>query len=159
MPDAIDPMPWLSAWTAIGRELMTRAPAAASPAAFAALQPLLVESYRKTFMPGLASPAPRTDAPASGGQAARRFQAAVQGIGVQVSAIAADAFRRLNESIAAEGATAPPITSLRQLFELWIECGEAAYAEAAHGEAFASAQVELLTAFAELRAQQRPGGR
>ncbi len=50
------------------------------------------------------------------------------------------------------GPDAPPITSLRELQALWIECGEAAYAEAARREEFASAQAELLMALVELRA-------
>jgi hypothetical protein len=35
---------------------------------------------------------------------------------------------------------------------LWIDCGEAAWAEAAHREAFAAALAELLAAWVELRA-------
>ena len=50
------------------------------------------------------------------------------------------------------GPQAPPITSLRELHALWIECGEAAYGEAARREEFAAAQAELLMALVELRA-------
>ena len=50
------------------------------------------------------------------------------------------------------GPEAPPITTLRELHALWIDCGEAAYAAAAHRDEFAEAQAELLAAFVELRA-------
>ncbi len=63
-----------------------------------------------------------------------------------------DAGRRLAEALAASGPDAPPITSLRELQALWIDCGEAAYAEAARREEFALAQAELLMALVELRA-------
>ena len=42
--------------------------------------------------------------------------------------------------------------NLRELHSLWIDCGEAAYAAAAHRDEFAAAQAELLAAFVELRA-------
>ena len=70
----------------------------------------------------------------------------------QATAIAIDACERLGASLSATGSAAPPITSLRDLHALWIECGEAAYAAAAHREEFAAAQAELLMALVELRA-------
>jgi hypothetical protein len=45
---------------------------------------------------------------------------------------------------------------LRELHELWIECGEAAYAAAAHGEEFSAAQAELLAAMIEMHAAASP---
>jgi hypothetical protein len=55
----------------------------------------------------------------------------------------------------ADDAGLPPISSLRQLHELWVDCGEAAWAEAAHGDEFAEAQAELLAAWVESCAAAR----
>jgi hypothetical protein len=63
-----------------------------------------------------------------------------------------NAGERLAAALARSGPEAPPITTLRELHALWIDCGEAAYAAAAHREDFAEAQAELLAAFVELRA-------
>ena len=59
-------------------------------------------------------------------------------------------------ALAATGPEAQPITSLRELHALWVECGEAAYSQAAHREEFAAAQAELLSALVELRAGVQP---
>jgi hypothetical protein len=48
------------------------------------------------------------------------------------------------------------VTTLRELHALWIDCGEAAWAAAAHGEEFAEAQAELLAAHVELAAMAAP---
>ncbi len=114
------------------------------------LQAVLVERYQKLFMPAVAAPAP----PSEAGAAFIRVQQAAERFGRQVSAIAIDAGQRLTAALSATGPDAPPMTSLRELHELWIECGEAAYAAAAHREDFAEAQAELLAASVELRAGQ-----
>jgi hypothetical protein len=117
---------------------------------FAGMQSGLVERYRKLFTP-VAVPAAN---PADSSAAFIRCQQAAERFGRHASAIAADAWQRLAAAISATGADAPPITSLRELFELWIESGEAAFAAAAHREDFADAQAELLAAYVELRAGQ-----
>ena len=115
-----------------------------------ALQNPLIERYRQLFMPsGLATPG---DRPANPGAAFLRYQQAMQGFTAQVSAIAMNAGERLAEALAQSGPEALPITTLRELHALWIDCGEAAYAAAAHREDFAEAQAELLAASVELRA-------
>ena len=59
------------------------------------------------------------------------------------------------DALAQRDPQAPPITSLRELHApLSIECGEAAYGEAARREEFAAAQAELVMALVELRAVQ-----
>lgn len=117
---------------------------------FAGMQAGLVERYRKLFTPVAVPPA----GPADAGAAFIRSQQAAERFGRHTSAIAVDACKRLTAALSATGADAPPITSLRELHELWIECGEAAFAAAAHREDFADAQAELLAAFVELRAGQ-----
>ncbi len=48
-------------------------------------------------------------------------------------------------------AAAPPI----ELYDAWIDCAEDAYGRMAHGEAFCSAQADLLNAQSKLRAEMR----
>jgi hypothetical protein len=117
----------------------------------------IIDQYRRLFMPAAAFAVPGPDASAPA--AALRWQAATQRLSQQVAAIAADASRRLAAALDDDGPDAPPITSLRQLHDLWVECGEAAYAEAAHGEAFAAAQAEWLAAAVELYCHGRGAGR
>ena len=110
----------------------------------------LIDRYRQLFMPpGLAA---EVDGPAKAGAAFQRYQQALQVYSLQANAIALNAGKRLAEALAQSGPDAPPITTLRELHSLWIDCGEAAYAAAAHGDEFAAAQAELLAAFVELRA-------
>ena len=110
----------------------------------------LIERYRQLFMPpGLAAAG---DIHAKAGAGFLRYQQAMRGFTSQVNAIAADAGGRLADALAQSGPESPPIATLRELHALWIECGEAAYASAAHREEFAEAQAELLAAFFELRA-------
>jgi hypothetical protein len=66
--------------------------------------------------------------------------------------IAADAFERLSAALTSSDPEAAPITSVRALHELWIDCGEAAYAAVARTPAYAEAQSELLAAIVEWRA-------
>ena len=117
---------------------------------FEALSEPLIERYRRLFMP-LGSAAAGAD-PAAAGAAWIRSQQASERYARQATAMAIDACERFRVALAASGPDAPPITSLRELHALWIDCGESAYAEAAHREEFASAQAELLAALVELRA-------
>ena len=129
-------------------------------AAFAARQPgglsleafsaPLVERYQRLFMPpGLLPVHPEA------GQASAawsRMQQASQRYAQIALAIATDAGRRLVAALSVSSASAAPITTLRELHLLWVDCGEAAWAAAVHGEDFAEAQAELLAALVELRA-------
>jgi hypothetical protein len=81
-----------------------------------------------------------------------RYQSAAARWSVVMAGIAADAGRRLVVALSEAGPDTPPITRLAELQALWIDCGEAAWREAAGGDEFATAQGELLMAFAELGA-------
>ena len=115
-----------------------------------ALGKSFIERYQQLFLPrGLgATGVPRASASA----ALLRYQQAMERFAKQANAIAVNAGERLAAVLAQTGPEAPPITTLRELHSLWIECGDAAYAAAAHREEFADAQAELLAAFIELRA-------
>jgi hypothetical protein len=153
----IDPAggsPWLSAWLATQRDFAALVAAVAPPSAgqptFDAIGQSLTEQYRRLFaFPPL--PAAGPDAVAAGA-AAQRYREAAERYGQLVSAAAIDAGKRLAAALDATGPEAPPITSLRALHALWVECGEAAWSAAAHREDFAAAQAELLGALALLGA-------
>jgi hypothetical protein len=113
------------------------------------LGPAFAAGYQKLFAPGGLA----TAGPASGsGPAFERYQRAVARSSALAASIAADAGGRLARALEAGSPAAPPITSLRDLQALWVDCGEAAYGEAARSEEFAEAQAELLMALVELRA-------
>jgi hypothetical protein len=113
------------------------------------LGPAFAAGYQKLFAPGGLAAA----GPASGsGPAFERYQRAAARSSALAASIAADAGGRLARALEAGGPAAPPITSLRELQALWVDCGEAAYGEAARSEEFAEAQAELLMALVELRA-------
>jgi hypothetical protein len=124
-------------------------PPAPGEAAFAALRQPMTAAYQQLFTP----PGPAALDPTTLGSAAFfRWQRASERYSALAMAIANDAFARLARALEESGPAAPPVTSLRALHALWIECGEAAWAEAAHREDFAEAQAELLAALAGLRA-------
>ncbi len=146
MADVSPGLPWLKAWCDVQQQLSQFA-SAPDPAA---MQAGLVEHYRRLFTP-LAVPDTAAGETSAG---FIRCQQAAERYGRQATAIAIDAGERFRAALSATGSQAPPITSLRELHALWIECGEAAYAAHAHREEFADAQAELLAAFVELRAGQ-----
>lgn len=129
--------PWLAAW----QSLYASGPAAAG-ADTQAFVARLCEQYRQVFVP----PAPPAGG-AQAGAAALRFQRAFEAMAAILAGVAADAARRFTEEIGRDG---PPITTLRALQDLWIDCGERAWAAAAHRDDFAGTQAELLVALAGL---------
>jgi hypothetical protein len=124
-------------------------PAASAGGSFDALRQPMAHAYQQLFMP--AGPSP-LDAAAAGGAQLLRWQRASERFGKLVAAIATDAFARLAGALDDDGPPAAPVTTLAELHALWIDCGEAAWAEAAHREEFAEAQAELLAALAGLKA-------
>lgn len=136
------------------------APGVGTPIAMPAADPeamcaLFSNRYRQLFAPEIASAAIAL-APAQRNAAAmQRWHAALQRYGLMVTDIANDASRRLSAALQSDDAGLPPITSLRQLHAQWVDCGEAAWAAAAHGEEFAQAQAELLAAWVETCAAAR----
>lgn len=113
------------------------------------LRTAFAERYLALFAPATATLSAAAEQGHPATAARLRFQRACQRQGEAFAAIAQDACGRLIASLAAAG---PPITSLKELHALWIECGERAFADAAHGEAFAATQAELIAAYVELRA-------
>lgn len=120
---------------------------------FEALRAPFTKRYLRLFTPeGAWTPGAMTGA---GGvsPAYLRWQRASQKLGEQAALIATDAFQHLSSALTSSDPEAAPITSVRALHDLWIECGEAAYAAAARTPAYAQAQTELLAALVEWRAE------
>ncbi len=148
--------PFMAAWLEAQQALVRLAGTAlaTNPAASAA-PPSFAEPYRLLFaLAGLPAAGAGTGAP---GASMRRYQQAAERVGKLLTDTAADAARRLDVALAADGPDALPITSLRELQALWIACGEDAWSAAAHREEFAEAQAELLAAWVALRVAGQAG--
>lgn len=147
--------PFLTAWLEAQQAFARMAgPATAADPSASAAQQSFAGQYRLLFeLPGLP---PGADAAATG-DAMRRYQQAAQRIGELLNEAAADAGRRLGAALADDGPDALPVTSLRALQGLWVDCGEAAWSAAAHREEFAEALAELLAAWAVLRVTGKAG--
>lgn len=140
----------LTAWLEVQQALARLAGSGPGAAAAASVTPEhLADAYRRFFeAPGLLPPVAE---PMAGTAALQRYQAAVQRFGMLLNEAAIDAGQRLAAALAASGPDAPPVTSLRELRSLWLDCGEAAWSAAAHRDGFAAALAELLAAWAGLR--------
>jgi len=114
----------------------------------------LAASYQQLFAPPFSVPVP-----AGGSAAALRLQRATQRLAELAFAVAADASARFQAALASTDPALPKITTLRALHELWIDCGEAAHAAAAHAPTWAQAQAELLNALVDLRAESAGAAR
>jgi len=136
------------------------------PAALDRLRAALVDRFAKFSAPPGASgfladsplPASRCLQPALHvglAAAAARCQRAAQRINELLATIAADACERLVTALWGPDASGPPITSLRELRDVWVECGEQAYAQAAHRQDFTGALTESVAAAVELCFEQR----
>jgi class III poly(R)-hydroxyalkanoic acid synthase PhaE subunit len=66
-----------------------------------------------------------------------------------------DALTLMGEGFAAKLSGGETFTSPKQLYDLWIECGEAAFARMAHSADYAQTQGELTNALSQLRSEQR----
>lgn len=114
---------------------------------------LFANSYRQLFtIPGLSFTTPGA---AASGPWKSLYPQAGERFGRLLGEVALDAGRRLAAALAESGPGAAPITSLRELHALWIDCGEAAWSAAAHREEFAAALAAFLAALVTPRA---PGG-
>jgi Poly(R)-hydroxyalkanoic acid synthase subunit (PHA_synth_III_E) len=164
--EGLSEVPWLGAWRAAEAELSRLTgigPAAAETNdALRRLREFSghVAALAATVAPQVASlgKAP-SDAAAAHFESYRRLFAAglppaEPEFSQILAGIASDAAARFATELGRQGPDVHAITSLRELFELWIDCGEAAWAAAAHRESFAVAQAKLLAAIVELRRPQ-----
>lgn len=66
-----------------------------------------------------------------------------------------DALTLMSERFASQLSAGETFTSPKQLYDLWIECGEAAFGRMAHSTEYARTQGELTNALSQLRSEQR----
>lgn len=113
------------------------------------------EHYRRMLAPAM--PPEIAAAATMPGLAAAlaRCQRAAHALGAETAAIALDASRRLSEELARTDAAATPVTTLRALHGLWVECGERAWSAAVRQDAYAAALSEWLAALVELQCEQQ----
>lgn len=113
-----------------------------------ALGGLLQEWQKMAARIGLpATPSMAADA----GPAATTYNTALHAYGTQLADIQRDALERLQQELNDQRAAGGAITSLRALYDLWVDASEAAYAEQATTPAFVSAQSGLVHAFCRLQ--------
>jgi hypothetical protein len=151
MADGAGIPPYMMAWLQ-GQQAFAQlaGSALAAQSLGAGTERFLADQYRQLFaMPGLHMAAPRDASP---GPLLLRYQQAAERFTRLLNEAAIDAARRLGAALADSGPGAVPITSLRELRELWIDCGEAAWSVVAHREEFAAAQADLFAALVALRA-------
>lgn len=122
---------------------------------FDQLRNALKEKFERMYQPAFGPIGAQQEADQRLTETTLRWQRAAAEVSGQLSAIAKDAVERLAAALASPDAAGSPVTSLRELHDMWVECGERAYAIAAHSEEFAAAQAELLAAMVEMRFEQR----
>jgi hypothetical protein len=89
---------------------------------------------------------------AGGGEAMTGYITALHGYAARLADIQRDALDRLQHELNEQHDAGATITSLRALYDLWVDASEAAYAEQAPTEAFAAAQAQLAHALCRLHA-------
>jgi class III poly(R)-hydroxyalkanoic acid synthase PhaE subunit len=119
------------------------------------LRESLKDKFARAYLPAFA---PLQGQPQGGERlmaATLRWQRATARMGELQAAVAADAAGKLATELSGPDAAGPAVTTLRALHDLWVDCGERAYAAVAHGDDYAAAQAELLMAMVEMLSEQR----
>lgn len=106
-------------------------------------------------LPALGLTRERQEAMERLGQAAMRYQQALGRYGEMLGRVSTDAVERLSKRIARGAQSNEQIGSFRAMYDLWVDCGEQAFAAAAHGADFAKAQSEVNDALMELKTEQQ----
>ena len=76
-----------------------------------------------------------------------------QELRVVLARVQADALALLERRVAERREAGQPIASFRELYDLWVECGEQVYAQVAHSEPYCKLQAEMDNAAMRLRAR------
>jgi class III poly(R)-hydroxyalkanoic acid synthase PhaE subunit len=87
--------------------------------------------------------------------AQREHQALEQALRAELVRVQNDALTLLEQRVRERDLANKPIGEWRELYDLWIECGEQAFSQVAHSEAYGKLQAELGNAAIRLRAQQQ----
>jgi class III poly(R)-hydroxyalkanoic acid synthase PhaE subunit len=87
--------------------------------------------------------------------AQREHQELGQALRVELLRIQNDALTLLEQRVRERDLARQPIGEWRELYNLWIECGEQVFSQVAHSEAYGKLQAELGNAAVRLRARQQ----
>lgn len=78
-----------------------------------------------------------------------------QALRLELTRMQNDALNLLEQRISERRQSGAPIAAWRELYDLWVECGEQTYAQLAHSETYSKLQAELGNAMVRLRARQQ----
>lgn len=138
------------AWLAALRPPSGLAPATGGAAASAGPGEELMQFAQRWFATALPR-WPAADAAMPPDGAAPQWLRALETINALLAEAARDAATRYAQVLSTEAAP----TTLRGLFNTWIDCAEAAFQSAAHSERYWSAQAVLINEFVALRGRQQ----
>lgn len=87
--------------------------------------------------------------------AQKECQKLEQELRVVLMRVQTDALAMLEERVRERQRENKPISSYRELYDLWVECGERVYSPVAHSDAYSKLQAQLTNATMRLRARQQ----
>jgi class III poly(R)-hydroxyalkanoic acid synthase PhaE subunit len=87
--------------------------------------------------------------------AAARYQEVQAELNAKLTAAQMAALTLLEERARERAQSGRPLREPRELYDLWVECGEETYAQMAHSEAYCDLQARFANAGIELRARQQ----
>lgn len=87
--------------------------------------------------------------------AQKECQKLEQELRVVLMRVQTDALAMLEERVRERQRDNEPIASYRELYDVWVECGERVYSQVAHSDAYSKLQAQLTNATMRLRARQQ----
>jgi class III poly(R)-hydroxyalkanoic acid synthase PhaE subunit len=87
--------------------------------------------------------------------AQREHQALEQTMRAELLRVQTDALTLLEQRVRERNLAKQPIGEWRELYNLWVECGEQVFSQVAHSDAYSKLQAELGNAAVRLRARQQ----
>jgi len=152
-----EPPDWQALFdTTVARVRAALAPDADGPAHPAGALGGLFEEWQKVAARSGLPPLPGV--PPEATPVLTAYAAALQAYGACLAQVQHDALDRLQRELTDQHAAGGSITSLRALYDLWVDASEAAYAERATTPAFVAAQADLAHALCRLHRAGLAGG-
>lgn len=87
--------------------------------------------------------------------AQRECQSLEQALRIELIRVQNEALGLLEKRVQERRGSNQPIEAWRELYDLWVECGEQVWSQAAHSDAYCKLQAELGNAAVRLRARQQ----
>jgi class III poly(R)-hydroxyalkanoic acid synthase PhaE subunit len=87
--------------------------------------------------------------------AQREHQELEQALRAELVRVQNDALNLLEQRVRERDLANNPISEWRELYDLWVECGEQVFSQVAHSDAYGKLQAELGNAAVRLRARQQ----